>query len=137
VILGGLDAVRFRWSSMPTWLVIPGVLLYLLAFALGGWAMAVNPYFEPTVRIQHDRGHEVCTAGPYRVVRHPGYAATILGAPGFPLVIGSWWAFLTVGAYVLLFVVRTALEDRFLLRELPGYTDYARRTRYRLIPGIW
>jgi protein-S-isoprenylcysteine O-methyltransferase Ste14 len=136
-IVAGLDAVRYGWSSMPLGFSIFGVVLFVVVWALGCWAMAVNKYFETTVRIQHERGHRVCTAGPYRLVRHPGYLAAILGAPSMPLILGSWWAFVPTGVYVLVLVVRTALEDRTLLEELPGYADYAKSTRYRLIPRVW
>jgi len=70
-------------------------------------------------------------------VRHPGYAAAILGAPGYPLILGSWWGLVPVAALMALFVVRTALEDRTLLAELPGYREYAHPTRYRLLPMVW
>lgn len=137
LIVAGLDAVRYQWSHMPFGFAVLGIVLMALSWPLASWAMAVNRHFETTVRIQHDRGHQVCTAGPYRFVRHPGYTAGILGAPSMPLILGSWWAFLPTAAYMLLFVVRTALEDRTLREELPGYADYAKTTRYRLIPGLW
>jgi protein-S-isoprenylcysteine O-methyltransferase Ste14 len=100
--------------------------------------MLVNPHFEKFVRIQHDRSHKVIDAGPYRIVRHPGYAFVI---PGFvlcpPLVLGSWWSFIPAAAAVTVLVIRTALEDRTLRNELPGYKEYAHRVRYRLLPGVW
>jgi protein-S-isoprenylcysteine O-methyltransferase Ste14 len=100
--------------------------------------MLVNPHFEKTVRIQRDRSHKVIDAGPYRIVRHPGYACVI---PGFvlcpPLVLGSWWSFVPALAAVIVLVIRTALEDRTLRNELPGYKEYAQRVRYRLLPGVW
>ena len=79
----------------------------------------------------------MCTAGPYRFVRHPGYTAGILGAPSMPLILGSWWAFVPTAIYILVFVLRTALEDKTLRQELPGYAEYAKSTRYRLVPGVW
>jgi protein-S-isoprenylcysteine O-methyltransferase Ste14 len=97
--------------------------------------MAVNPHFETTVLIKED--HQVCTSGPYRIVRHPGYAAEIIGAPSYPLILGSWWALALVGALVFSFVIRPALEDRALQKELRGYKEYTEITRYRLIPFVW
>lgn len=135
--IAGLDAVRYRWSHMSLELNIFGVALYGLASLLGSWAMAVNPHFEMSVRIQDDRDHRICTSGPYRVIRHPGYAAWILGATSYTLILGSWWALISVAAPVLLFAVRTALEDRTLREELAGYEEYTRITRYRLIPFVW
>jgi len=89
------------------------------------------------MRIQAERAHHVVTSGPYRIVRHPGYAGTILGALSVPLILGSWWTYLPAGGVALLFIVRTALEDKTLRRELDGYKAYTRHTRYRLLPGIW
>jgi protein-S-isoprenylcysteine O-methyltransferase Ste14 len=99
--------------------------------------MAANAYFSMVVRIQEDRGHAVVTDGPYRFVRHPGYLGSILFALATPLVLGSLWAFVPCGLGAVLFIVRTALEDKTLQKELPGYREYAERVRYRLLPGIW
>ena len=136
-VVAGLDAVRFGWSSLPWNTVWPGVLLLLLSIPPVAWAMATNPHLETTVRIQHDRGHKVITTGPYAIVRHPMYVGAILNLLGVPLVLGSRWAYAPAGFAVALFVFRTALEDRTLRRELPGYEEYAQHTRCRLVPGLW
>jgi len=136
-VVAGLDAARFGWAPLPSWTVWPGVLLLVLSIPPIAWAMATNPHLETTVRIQHDRGHKVITTGPYAIVRHPMYVGAILGLVGAPLVLGSAWAYVPAGLTVLTFLCRTALEDRTLRRELPGYEQYARRTRYRLAPGVW
>jgi protein-S-isoprenylcysteine O-methyltransferase Ste14 len=99
--------------------------------------MVVNPYFEPTVRIQKDRGHKAISSGPYKIVRHPGYLAGILFTLSMPLIVGSAFTFVPVGIYAVLFIVRTALEDKTLREELDGYAEYARRVKYKLFPGIW
>jgi protein-S-isoprenylcysteine O-methyltransferase Ste14 len=99
--------------------------------------MAANAYFAFSVRIQSERGQEVATGGPYRVVRHPGYVGAMSFALAAALMLGSAWALIPAGIAVVLLAVRTGLEDRVLHRELPGYPDYAARTRFRLIPGIW
>ena len=101
------------------------------------WAMIVNPFFAATVRIQAERGHYPVAKGPYRVVRHPGYLAGIIYTLGVPLVLGSRWAFVVSVWTVVVFVIRTYMEDDTLQRELPGYTTYIRQVRYRLLPGIW
>lgn len=136
-VVAGLDAVRFGWSSLPWAALWPGVILQLLAIPPVAWAMATNPHLETTVRIQHDRGHKVITSGPYAMVRHPMYVGAILNVVGTPLVLGSPWAYAPAGFALVLFVLRTALEDRTLRRELAGYEEYAQRTRYRLLPGVW
>lgn len=136
-VLAGLDAVRFGWAPLPWGTLWPGVLLQLLGIPPGAWAMATNPHLETTVRIQHNRGHKAITTGPYAIVRHPMYVGALLTWVGQPLTLGSAWACVPAGFAILLFIIRTALEDRTLQRELPGYDDYARRTRYRLVPGLW
>ena len=136
-VVAGLDAGRFGWSSMGPETLFAGVVLYLLGSIPIAGAMATNPHLEATVRIQEDRGHKVITSGPYRVVRHPMYAGAILQNASAPLVLGSLWAYVPAGVVTLMFIVRTALEDRTLRNELPGYEAYAQRTRHRLLPGIW
>jgi protein-S-isoprenylcysteine O-methyltransferase Ste14 len=135
--VAGLDAVRFGWFSMPFATLYVGLVLFVAAMALITVAMMVNRHAETTVRIQTDRDHKVVTAGPYRVVRHPMYVGAILMYPATALMFGSLWALVVSGLIAVLFICRTALEDRTLRQELPGYADYARVTRYRLIPGLW
>jgi protein-S-isoprenylcysteine O-methyltransferase Ste14 len=136
-VVAALDAVRFGWSPMPFWTVYPGIVLLLAGAVPVAWAMATNPFLENMVRIQTERGHKPITAGPYRFVRHPMYVGAILQSIAAPLLLGSVWAFVPVALTILAFVVRTALEDRTLRNELPGYAEYARRTRYRLLPRLW
>lgn len=136
-LVSGLDA-RFGWSGViSTRLHILGALLVALGLELAGWAMIANAYFSTAVRIQTERGHAVCRSGPYRFVRHPGYVGFILQALGTPLLLGSWWALIPGLVTVILAVIRTSLEDRMLQGELPGYTDFVRDVRYRLLPGVW
>jgi protein-S-isoprenylcysteine O-methyltransferase Ste14 len=136
-LVAGLDAGRFRWSALPAALSWLGLVVLAGASLFADWAMVENEYFEQFVRIQEDRGHRVVTTGPYRLVRHPGYLAAILGALATPLVLGSAWTFVPAGLVALLFLVRTRLEDQTLRRELRGYEEYTRRTRFRLLPLVW
>jgi protein-S-isoprenylcysteine O-methyltransferase Ste14 len=101
------------------------------------WALVENRFFTSLVRIQTERGHEVCDGGPYRFVRHPGYAGNLLAVLGIPLVLDSLWTFVAAGVALVISLVRTALEDRTLLEKLPGYREYARRVPHRLFPGLW
>jgi protein-S-isoprenylcysteine O-methyltransferase Ste14 len=114
-----------------------GLALYAGGFAVFLWAMASNRFFSGVVRIQKDRGHTVQTGGPYRIVRHPGYAAIIAAGIGTALLLGSPWSLIPSAVSAAFYVVRTALEDRTLRAELPGYEEYTQQTRYRLLPGIW
>ncbi len=136
-VVAGLDAVRFEWSAMSSWLWPLGLALWLLAIALITWSMGVNPFFEKTVRIQTERGHRVIDTGPYRFVRHPGYLGFFGWSLSTPLLLGSWWAVVPALLTILALVIRTTLEDRTLHKELTGYRDYARRVRYRLVPRVW
>lgn len=137
VVVCGFDR-RLRWSpDIPIWLKTAGLVLV----AAGGWltnrAVAANRFFSALVRIQRDRGHTVVDSGPYRVVRHPGYAGSIIHMPGAALALGSLWGLAVVAIVTAVIVVRTSLEDRTLRAELDGYEAYAQRVRFRLVPGIW
>ena len=101
------------------------------------WGMAVNSYFSQIVRIQEERGHQVISSGPYRWVRHPGYLGSILFEISVPVMLGSWWALVVGGSIVLLFIMRTALEDKTLQKELEGYSDYSKKVPFRVLPGVW
>jgi protein-S-isoprenylcysteine O-methyltransferase Ste14 len=136
-LVAALDK-RWGWSAPlgPTMQAL-ALLLVVAGHAAWTWAMANNRFFSKLVRIQTDRGHAVASGGPYRLVRHPGYAAAVLYTPCMAIGLGSLWALLPAAITVAVFVVRTRLEDRALQAELPGYREYAARVRYRLIPGVW
>ena len=137
MIVAGLDE-RFGWSPrIPLALQLVALVIMVLGYVVGIWAMAVNRYFSAVVRIQKDRGQTAVTDGPYRFVRHPAYATSIVSCLATPILLGSLWAFIPCGLQALVTVVRTALEDRTLQEELEGYAEYAQHVRYRLLPGIW
>jgi protein-S-isoprenylcysteine O-methyltransferase Ste14 len=137
LILAGLDE-RFGWAgSIPLWVQIAAFVLLGLSYPLFTWAMVSNKFFSTIVRIQKDRGHTVQTGGPYRFVRHPGYASLLCSYITIPIALGSLWACIPMVLLVANLFLRTALEDRTLLNELDGYKEYATSVRYRLIPGVW
>ena len=136
-VVPGLDR-RFGWSApVAVWLQIAALGVYLAAWALQIWVMRANRFYSDVVRIQEDRGQRVVTAGPYGVLRHPGYLSGIVTELARPVVLGSLWGLVPGGLAALLLAVRTLLEDRTLRAELPGYAEYAGRVRYRLLPGVW
>ena len=137
LVVMGFDSVRFQWSSMPFWMAILGILIFIPACVIATWAMAVNKFFEWTARIQVDRQQYVCTVGPYKIMRHPGYAGLIVTILAYPFILGSWWGFMLTGISAMIIVIRTAQEDRMLQNELPGYREYTNQVKYRLIPFIW
>jgi protein-S-isoprenylcysteine O-methyltransferase Ste14 len=137
LIVAGLDR-RFGWTpTLGSTVLESGFVLYLMGFILVSWAMASNRFFSSVVRIQLDRAHTVAAGGPYRFVRHPGYLGMMVSIQGVALLLGSLWGLVPAGLYTVTLIVRTALEDRMLKRELAGYQDYAARVRHRLLPEIW
>jgi protein-S-isoprenylcysteine O-methyltransferase Ste14 len=137
MVVAGLDAL-LDWSppySLPVKII--SLVAILAGYALGSYALIENRFFSGVVRLQTDRGHQVVSSGPYRWIRHPGYAGALLTYLATPLFLDSTWAFLPTLFVMILFVIRTSLEDRFLQDELEGYRDYVKRVRYRLLPGVW
>jgi protein-S-isoprenylcysteine O-methyltransferase Ste14 len=138
LVVAGLDVGRFGWSGrFSSWMYDAAILVYLLGNALFLWAKKTNRFFSSVVRLQVERGQTVVTSGPYRFVRHPGYVGNLLYNLATPLVLGSWWGVILQALACVFLIVRTALEDRLLQKELPGYAEYARQVKYRLLPGIW
>ncbi len=135
-VVAGLDQ-RYRWSPALTPVAITAVVVSGLGYSIAVWAMRANPFYGRYVRIQTERGHTVVTTGPYRFVRHPAYAGLIVFMLASALALESLWALIPACMVALVLVIRTALEDRTLLADLPGYAEYAQRTRFRLLPGIW
>ena len=137
LVLSGLDH-RYGWSAgISTGAQIAALIVCSLGYALVVWATASNAFFSQIVRIQTERGHTVVTGGPYQLVRHPAYAGGILTQVATPVLLGSWWALLLGIFDALLFILRTFLEDRTLKADLPGYLEYTRDVRCRLMPGVW
>ncbi len=136
-IVAGWD-LRYSWSSgIGPIAQIVAMLIVIAGHALVVWATGTNAFFSQVVRIQRERGHTVVDGGPYQYMRHPAYMGAILLVLGAPLMLGSWWALIPGVVGAVLMIVRTALEDKTLHAELPGYAEYAQHTRYRLLPGVW
>ncbi|MEW5719965.1 MAG: isoprenylcysteine carboxylmethyltransferase family protein [Chloroflexota bacterium] len=136
-LVAGLDK---RWNGSPTLplgLELGAFAVVIVGYWISVWALIVNKFFSAVVRIQQERGHTVVTAGPYRFVRHPGYAGGVIAYLATPLALGTLWMYLPVLLTSVALVIRTALEDRTLQNELPGYREYAARVPYRLLPGLW
>jgi len=137
-IVAGVDAGRTHWShGFPFALQVSGLILFAIGFGIVIWAMLVNKFFSTAVRIQEDRGQKVITSGPYQFVRHPGYAGGSMLLLGSSIGLGSWLAILLMLLTFPLYIKRTILEDDMLHKDLEGYTEYAAKVRYRIIPGVW
>lgn len=137
-LVPGFDVIRFGWSeSLPMWMKVVGMVVQIPCFVLLGWVMRENTYLSQVVKIDEARGHQVITTGPYALVRHPMYTIVIVLLFAMPIALGSRYALILSVFLSVLLVVRTYLEDRTLHEELEGYVEYAEKTRYRLLPGIW
>jgi protein-S-isoprenylcysteine O-methyltransferase Ste14 len=137
VIVAGLDHYYGWTKPFPLWVHTIAFVIILLGYLFAAWAIFVNRFFSVMVRIQKDRGHQVCDTGPYRYIRHPGYSGNVFSSFFVALFLDSWWVMIPAGIALIIAVVRTTLEDRTLLDELPGYQAYASRVRYKFVPGIW
>ena len=137
-LVPGFDVIRFEWSEpLPLWMRVVAMVLHLPCFVLLGWVMRENTFLSQVVKIDKTRGHRVITTGPYALVRHPMYTIVIVLLFIVPVALGSRYALILALFLAFLLIVRTYLEDRTLYLELEGYPEYAQKTRYRLIPGIW
>jgi protein-S-isoprenylcysteine O-methyltransferase Ste14 len=137
LLIAGLD----EWLDWSPSFILPvkivTLVIILIGYALSSYAMVENRFFSSMVRLQANRGQEVVSSGPYRWVRHPGYAGALLVYLVTPLFLDSALAYVPVLLVLGLYVLRSSLEDKFLQEKLLGYHDYSRRVRYRLLPGIW
>lgn len=137
LVMAGLQFRFVGGPSLPFIWFVAGVALNLAGAFVFLRASRENRFFSAVVRIQTDRRHAVCTTGPYRVVRHPGYLGMIIGTLGLPLLFQSTWSLVPAGLSVIALLVRTHLEDALLTHELDGYREYRKQTRFRLVPGLW
>lgn len=134
----GFDVMRYGWSeTFPVWVRVVAMLVHIPCFVFYGWVMRENTYLAQVVKIDEERGHHVITTGPYALVRHPLYTVAIVLLFASPIALGSRYALILSSLLTVLLIVRTYLEDRTLHRELEGYPEYAKKTRFRLLPGIW
>lgn len=136
LVVAGLDEL-LSWSpkfSLP--LKIISLLIIMAGYALTSYALIENRFFSGMVRLQTDRSQQVVSSGPYRWMRHPGYAGALLTFLVTPILLDSSWAYLPTVFTSILYVIRTSQEDAFLQDELVGYRDYVKRVHYRLLPGI-
>lgn len=137
-IIAGLDSGRFHWSSSFHWsLYILGIILIIIGQLMFLIAQKQNKFFSSTVRIQTEREHTVCDTGLYRIIRHPAYLGIIIQSIGFPLLLGSLWSIIPMVFIVIIFLIRTHLEDNTLIIELNGYYEYSQKVHFKIIPYVW
>ena len=133
-VVSGLD-YRFGWSQMPVAVTVASSVLFLIGYGLYGMVLRENAYLSRTIQVE--QGQTVISTGLYGIVRHPMYAATILLFLMMPLVLGSWYAAIIFLCYPVLIIIRLTGEEKLLIQELPGYEEYRKKVKYRLIPFVW
>ncbi len=133
-VVAGLDH-RFGWSTMPDWVVALASAVFLISYALYAEVMRENAYLSRTIEVQE--GQKVIDTGLYSVVRHPMYMVTLWLFLAIPLILGSWYALILFIVYPAVIAVRIRGEEKLLEEELPGYKEYKKKVKYRMIPFIW
>jgi protein-S-isoprenylcysteine O-methyltransferase Ste14 len=133
-LVPGLDH-RFSWSAVPTGLVIAADICILLGYLMIFSVFRQNRYASRIVEVSNDQ--QVITTGWYGVVRHPMYLGVMIMYIPMPLALGSWWGLIPVAILPIVLVFRIINEEKVLTESLPGYGDYCRQTRYRVLPGVW
>lgn len=137
-VIGGLDSGRFGWSpQFSAFTYMSGCIFFLLANIVFLWASWTNKYFVHSSYSLKNSDHHIVREGPYKVVRHPAYAGAILLFMTKPLLLGSLWAYVPAFFIVILLVIKTLIEDRFMWEEVHGYKTYAAEVKFQLLPGIW
>jgi protein-S-isoprenylcysteine O-methyltransferase Ste14 len=134
LVVPALDR-RFAWSHIPLSAVLAGDTLVALGFFAVFLVFKENTFSSAIIELTP--GQKVITTGPYALVRHPMYAGALVMLIGMPIALGSSWGLLVIVAMAPALIWRLLDEEQFLARDLPGYTDYQRRVRYRLIPLVW
>lgn len=137
LVLIGLDKLLGWTNAFSLGVRLIAFVLMILGYMISSYALVENRFFSGNVRLQTDRGQKVTSTGPYSWVRHPGYAGAVLSYLVTPLFLNSIWAYIPTIITIGLYVLRTALEDRFLQENLADYDEYSKQVRYRLLPGIW
>jgi protein-S-isoprenylcysteine O-methyltransferase Ste14 len=128
-------AFRFGWSTVPVGGVVAGDILVVIGFCFIYRVYRENTFTSATIEISKDQ--RVISTGPYAIVRHPMYASASLYLIGTPLALGSYWGLVVVLAMMPFLLWRLYDEERFLAKNLPGYAEYQKRVRYRLVPFVW
>ena len=133
-VLAGLD-FRFGWTNVPSWVVAVAAVVLLASYGMYGEVMRENAYLSRTVEVQENQ--KVIDTGLYGVIRHPMYTATIFLFLAMPVVLGSWLAFAVMLLYPVVIVARIGNEEKVLEEGLPGYSEYKKKVKYRLVPFVW
>ncbi len=137
LLMYGIPAIdrRFEWSIIPVWLFITGWIILIIGMYINYKVYQTNPWSSVAIQVQKDQ--RVIDTGVYGIVRHPLYLAGVLGPIGTTLVLGSYWGLIAVIGWLIMYIFRLLDEEKMLIQNLPGYADYCKKVKYRLIPGIF
>jgi protein-S-isoprenylcysteine O-methyltransferase Ste14 len=137
LVIPGLEVVRYNWTYIPTEMKLVGFIALFLSLTIFFLVIRENTILSRVVEIQQDKGHRVIMTGPYKYIRHPMYVAVCVMFFAIPLALGSLYGMIPAFFLAVALIIRTFFEDKILHKELDGYVEYAKKTRYRLLPGIW
>lgn len=134
LIIPALDH-RFGWSSVPVYGVVAGDVLVAAGMLIIFFVFKENTFTASTIEVAADQ--KVISTGPYAFVRHPMYVGGLIFVLGIPVALGSWWGILMVAIFTPILLWRIIDEEKFLIKHLPGYSEYCSKVKYRLAPFIW
>ncbi len=147
ILLGGLflafflvvslDGGRYHWIFVPVWCKLIGYIGFLSGFIIKFISLKENTFAAIIVKIDEQAKHKVITTGPYAIVRHPMYFGYLLAFFSLPIALGSFFGLIPIVFMAVLFVLRIVFEEKFLLKNLEGYSEYAKKVKKRLVPFIW
>jgi protein-S-isoprenylcysteine O-methyltransferase Ste14 len=126
---------RFGWSSIPPYVCLIGDALIAISFVFVFHVLKINSFSASTIQVAEDQ--KVVSTGPYALIRHPMYAGSLPMVVGTPLALGSWWGFGALVLFIPALLWRLLDEEKYLKRNLPGYTEYTHKVQYRLVPHLW
>ena len=137
LIIPGLDAVRYQWSQVSFALKTISFIVIIASLALVSWVRKEDAYHSTVGEMPKEQQHKLITTGPYKYVRHPIHLGVIALFFCLPIALGSLYGLIPAAFLVIAIIIRTHLENKTFHKELPGYKEYAKKTKYRLLPGIW
>ncbi len=134
LVVSALDH-RFGWSTVPTAVIVIGLVLVFLGLTMAQFVVIQNNYAGATVTVEADQ--ELVSTGLYGLVRHPMYVGTLVMMLGTPLALDSYWGLVLIAPALLILALRITDEEKALRQELDGYEEYTHKVHYRLVPGVW
>ena len=133
-IIAGLD-YRYKWVELPQWITYVSSIVLLLSYLMWAEVLRENTFLSRTIKVTETQ--KVVDTGLYGIIRHPMYTATIFLFLSMPMILGSLISLFIFLLYPIIIVCRLLNEEKYLAKNLEGYTEYMKKVKYRLIPFIW